>query len=105
MPHGMQDPLPTKGFANSFDDVPDFYELFLHNDEVNRMEYVICILIWVLHICPKEAIKKVFETETHGKASCRVDILERCEALRETLVEKGLTATVVKVGSEEEDSD
>jgi len=95
----MKDPLHNG--SNSFDDdIPDFRELFIHNDDVNELTHVLHSLVTVLNIHPRKAVEIGFAAETEGKASCKVDTPERCQEFEAALSSLGLTMSVEEIGEQ-----
>ena len=73
------------------------YKVLLHDDPVNKMEYVVKILRQVVpQLSEQDAISIMLETHNNGVGLVIVCDLEPAEFYSETLKSKGLTSTIEK---------
>lgn len=71
--------------------------VFLHNDDVNEMLYVVqCLLKTVPGMGERRATEIMFEAHNHGKAVVITCPLELAELYRDRLESFGLTSTIEK---------
>jgi ATP-dependent Clp protease adaptor protein ClpS len=71
------------------------YRVLLHNDDVNRMEYVVMVLIQTIPgLSEPQAIDIMMEAHTNGLALVIVCELEHAEFYSETLNNNGLISTI-----------
>ena len=71
------------------------YVVFLNNDDVNSMDYVVhSLLMCVPELDEGEAVSIMFEAHESGRAQVIVCPLERAELYRDRLKSRRLTATI-----------
>ena len=73
------------------------YAVFLHNDDVNEMLYVVrSIVMCVPEVTFEQAVQIMMEAHEAGSAHVVTCPLERAELFRDRLQSRGLTATIEK---------
>ena len=89
-PHVGPEELTREGAAT----LPP-YVVFLHNDDVNSMDYVVhSLLMCVPELDEGEAVSIMLEAHESGRAQVIVCPLERAELYRDRLKSRRLTATI-----------
>ena len=89
-PHVGPEELTREGAAT----LPP-YVVFLHNDDVNSMDYVVhSLLMCVPELDEGEAVSIMLEAHESGRAQVIVCPLERAELYRDRLESRRLTATI-----------
>lgn len=73
------------------------WKIILHNDEVNKAEYVIGKVQEITKLDEEKATKRVLEAHKNGKAILLITHLERAELLVEMFKSCKITATMEKV--------
>lgn len=84
----------TSSFEDEQLETPEFYTLFLHNDEVNTFDFVIETLVDVCKHEPNQAEQCAIITHFKGKCDVKHGDLSELEPMMEELNRRGLSATV-----------
>ena len=70
------------------------YQLIVWNDEVNTFQWVIDTLIEVCGHTPEQAEQSAMIIHTKGKYAVKEGAYNVLKAMRDTIVERGINATV-----------
>lgn len=70
------------------------FSVVLHNDDVNEMDFVVRAIVELARVPTAQALECMFEAHEEGQAVVLRTHREHAELVCESLVSKGLTATI-----------